>query len=205
MTRHLTSCLLALTVLLPAAPAAHAQSEEGFHKRAVLRLLMSRRGFPTRRHFLRTGKIVDTNRIIALIASDRKVKHYMRLNALRALEYFPSKRSEEVLMTTLYARKQMPAYQRVCLRALARGFGVRMYYEILPFLRHEHPKVRAGAALALGEIDDGRVQGILMTHLANEQSISVRLAIEAALEAIKRRNQARLQPRIPKGAPLPKK
>lgn len=125
------------------------------------------------------------------LAIDRQQPARLRLNAVRALEYFPTKRSEEVLMTLLYTRRQVPAFQRACMRSLARAFGVKMLYEIRPFLRDLDPRVRSGAAIALAEIDDGRIRNMLMNTLVSEEDITVRLAIEKGLAMIESRDVAR--------------
>ena len=73
-----------------------------------------------------------------------------------------------------------------------------MYFEILPFLQDLRPRVRSGAAVALGEIDDDRVKGILTNHLVNESKIDVRMAIEEALQMVQKRKQAREAARLDK-------
>ena len=185
--------ILALLALALAVPAA-AQTDEALHRNAVLNLMASSHGFPTRKQLLRTGKAAETNRILADIVVDRHVADYLRLNSVRALEYFHTRRSEEVLMSTLYDKHTKNAYRAACLRALARGFGVKMYFEILPFLRDDAPAVREGAAIALAEIDDDRVRGILANHLANEPDLTVRMAFERALKMVEARERAPAPP-----------
>jgi len=179
-----------LTILISAqlvAVTAWAGPPSDDHRSLVKTLLTSARGFPSQKVMLRTGKADATNRILAEMAVDRKSPPRMRLNAIRALEYFPTKRTEEVLMTLLYTKNQKGSFKATCLRALARAFGVRMYFEVQPFLRDPAARVRKGAALALGEIDDLRVKGMLRNHLVHETEINVRLAIEKALEMIDQR------------------
>ena len=93
-------------------------------------------------------------------------------------------------MTLLYSRGQSPAHKRAILRSLARTFGVRMYFEILPFLRDYEPTIRAGAAVAIAEIDDGRVKSLLMNLLETEPEIEVRLAAERGLVILEDREKA---------------
>lgn len=193
--------LLLLVAILAQAGEASAQSDEALHRNALLSLIHSANGFPTRKQLLRTGAVAETNRILAEIVGDKHVADYLRLNAIRALEYFPTKRSEEVMMSLLYERRVRTAYRKACMRSLARAFGVKMYFEILPFLRDESPVVREGAAMALAEIDDNRVQGILANHLANEPDLSVRIAIEQALKMVDTRDRAP-QPTPRPGLPI---
>ena len=98
-------------------------------------------------------------------------------------------------MELIYTKHQKAAYINACLRTLARAFGVSMYFEVLPFLQDTKSSVRPGAAIALAEIDDSRVQGILMNHLTNEKEITVRVTIEKALEMVKKRTLNRLKKR----------
>ena len=179
--------ILPAIVLALTATTAMAGPPTDTHRSRVRQLLLAKNGFPSAKLIMRTGPMAATNRAIAEIALQRNERPRMRLNAIRALEYFPTRRSEEVLMSLLYAKHQKPAFKKTCLRALARAFGVRMYFEILPFLRDENATTRAGAATALGEIEDGRVKGILANHLVHEQELMVRMAIEKAIEMIDER------------------
>jgi hypothetical protein len=175
---------------LMATPTAAAGEIPEMHRRSVLALLMSPRGFPTKAQMWRTGKLEDTNRILTELAADTQANIVLQLNAVRALEYFPTKKTEEVLMTLLYSRGQSAAHKRAILRSLARTFGVRMYFEILPFLRDYEPKIRAGAAMAIAEIDDGRVKSLLMNLLETEPEIEVRLAAERGLVILEEREKS---------------
>ncbi|MEC8022365.1 MAG: HEAT repeat domain-containing protein [Myxococcota bacterium] len=173
------------------AGTVSAQVVDDSHRHVVITLITAKNRFPTPKMLYRTGELSTTNRILMELAIDRQQPPRLRLNAIRALEYFPTKRTEEVLMTLLYTRRQVPAFQRACMRALARAFGVKMLYEIRPFLRDLDHRVRAGAAVALAEIDDGRIQNMLMNTLVSEEDITVRLAIERGLSMIESRNVAR--------------
>ena len=170
---------------------AKGQVVDDSHRNVVITLLSAKHRFPTQKMLYRTGNLSATNRLLMELVIDRQQPDRLRLNAIRALEYFPTKRTEEVLMTMLYARKQVPAFQRACMRSLARAFGVKMLYEIRPFLRDLDHRVRAGAAIALAEIDDGRIRNMLMNTLVSEEDITVRLAIERGLAMIESRDTAR--------------
>ena len=169
------------------------ETTEDVHRNVIFRLLDARNGFPTAKQMLRTGKIEASNRILADIVINQKEKPRYRLNAIRALEYFATPRSRSVLMEILYAKRQMPVYKRASMRALARAFGSKMYMELLPFLQNLDPRVRVGAAIALGDIDDHRIEGILLNHLANEKDIRVRDAIETAVRTLKERKRKKAQ------------
>lgn len=187
--------LISSIILALAASVAAADPPAEEHCNSVRYLLQQRKVFPNAMHFVRTGPEAQTNRILAEIAIGRREDPRVRLNAMRAMEYFATRRSEEVLMTLLFTRNQRPAFKKVALRALARAFGVKMYFEILPFLRDSQTKVREGAALALGDIDDPRIVGVLGNHLVVEEEISVRLAIEEAIAVAEARNRKRPTPK----------
>ena len=183
--------ILILIAFSLVSSTATSQIVDDSHRNVIITLLTAHHRFPSAKMLYRTGNAASTNRLLMELAIDRQQPAKLRLNAVRALEYFPTKRSEEVLMTLLYTRRQVPAFQRACMRALARAFGVKMLYEIRPFLRDLDPRVRSGAAIALAEIDDGRIRNMLMNTLVSEEDITVRLAIEKGLAMIESRDVAR--------------
>ncbi len=183
--------IIVLIVLLSVS-FAQADVPSPQHHRSVVNLLTSKRGFPTKKQMLRTGKGTTTVRILSAIINDRDKRPRLRLNAMRALEYFPTRDAEKFLSSVLYGRFWQTAYKTTAMRVLARSFGGNMYFELLPFMRDPNPRLRSGAALALGELDDPRVVGNLNNHLAHEKELSVRTAIEKAMKAFRtRRAQAR--------------
>lgn len=175
------------------------ETAEDVHRNVIFRLLDAHNGFPTAKQIFRTGKLEASNRILADITINQKEKPRYRLNAIRALEYFVTPRSRAVLMEMLYAKRQMPVFKRASMRALARAFGSNVYMELRPFLQDLDPRVRMGAAIALGDIDDGRVEGILVNYLANEKDIRVRNAIETAVRTLTERK--RKKERLKKNQP----
>jgi len=186
----------ALLLASLALPAAAQTQNARVQQSVIVRLLEAKRGFPTRIQLYRTGPKKTSNSILVDVANNRHTGDRLRLNAVRALEYFPTKQTKSVLMTLLYAKRQKPAYQAACMRALARAFGVNMYFELLPWMKDLKPRVRSGAAIALAEIDDERVKGILMTHLTNERDITVRQALERALKMAKDRQERKHHKRL---------
>jgi HEAT repeat protein len=181
---------IALAGTLLWCTAATAQNtQDDMHWRSVERLLNAARGFPTQKQIHRTGKATDTNRILSIIVTDASRDDRLRLNAIRALEYFPTMRTKNLLMGQIYAKKQRIAYIRACMRALARAFGTAIYFDLMPFIQDPRAAVRSGAVIALGEIDDDRVRGILSNHLSHEKEIFVRQEIEKTLDVIKKRNE----------------
>ena len=172
---------------------AQADVPTDHHYRSVVNLLTSKRGFPTRKQMLRTGLGSTTVRILSGIAADTKKRPRLRLNAARALEYFPTRDTEKFLGSVLYGRFWKPAFKSAAMRVMARGFGAKMYFEFLPFLRDSDPHLRAGAALALGDLTDPRVLNNLQNHLSHEKELSVRVAIEKAMDRYRKRERARRQ------------
>jgi hypothetical protein len=195
-------CIAMLSVLGISTVCWAQEAQEEVHRRVIVRLLDAQRGFPTAKQFLKSGTAADTNRIVSHIAGNKYEKHRFRLNAIRALEYFPTKRTRIVLMDLLYAKQQKAAYKRACMRALARAFGPPMYYELVPFLKEADPRVRGGAALAISEIDDMRVEGILSNHLGHEKNITVRVEIEKGIARVKDRAQKKRMQLLKKTRPL---
>lgn len=190
MGRPVVTTALVVALFATHSPTeATAQMPTAHHRQHVLNLLRAKRGFPTRKALLRSGRIAETNKILTEMAESRTLSFHLKLNSIRALEYFPTKRTEDVLMTMLFARRQSATFKRTILRSLARAFGVKLYFEFLPFLHDPHPTVRAGAATALGEIDDGRVSGVLRNQLVREKELTVRLALEDAMAMVAARER----------------
>jgi HEAT repeat protein len=195
-------CIAMLSVLGISTVCWAQVAQDEMHRRAIIHLLDARTGFPTAKQLLRTGKLTVTNRIVSQIAENKREKPRYRLNAIRALEYFPTKRTRIVLMGLLYAKHQKAAYKRTCLKALARAFGPAMYLELLPFLQDADPRVRGGAALAIGEIDDVRGEGILSNHLGHEKELAVRIEIEKGIDQFKKRAVKKRMRLLKKARPL---
>ena len=192
LSTPLIGLLLALAMTLGARDA-RGQDTLTYHRNVVVNLLKAKKGFPTRDQLLRAGPAKVTNRLLVEIAQGRAYSPALKLNAIRSLEYFPTRRTEQVLMNMLYSKFQKPAYKRTILRSLARAFGVNVFFEVLPFLRDEDPMVRAGAAMALAEIDDGRVKGILDNHVVHERDLHVRMIMDEAVELIEERRKKKRQ------------
>jgi len=176
----------------------HADLPSPLHSRAVVNLLISKQGFPTAKQMLRTGKANATVRILTALVNEKSHNPVVRLNALRALEYFPTQDTEKFLGSVLYGRYRPLMYKVTAMRAMARAFGIKAYLELLPFLRDAEAQLREGAALALGEIDDSRVMGNLRNHLLHEQELSVRVAIDKSMKLIRERERRRVRERARK-------
>ncbi len=114
----------------------------------------------------------------------------VRLRALSWLQWFPSPQSKAVLKSTLQASNVDVRTTRVCLRALAVGFGAEMLPTEREYLEHKDVQIREAAAYALGDIEDRRVRDVLVAHLDRERDIAVRDAIMASLKRISARESA---------------
>ena len=121
----------------------------------------------------------------------------VRLRALSWLQWFPSSQSKAVILEILHARVVDVRTIRVCLRALAVGFGSEMLPIEREYLEHKDVHVREAAAYALGDIEDRRVRDVLVAHLDRERDIAVRDAIMASLKRMSAREAAETQKRKP--------
>ena len=195
MNRAFLAMIMAMVM---GAVVCHADTPQSLHRRTVVNLLISKQGFPTAKQMLRTGKVRVTVRILTGLVTEKNHNPVIRLNALRALEYFPTKETENFLGSLLYDRYRPLMYKATAMRAMARAFGSRVYFELLPFLRDSEAQLREGAALALGEIDDPRVMANLSNHLTHEQELSVRIAIERGMKLIRERERRRVRERARK-------
>ncbi len=190
--------LAVIMAMVMGAVVCHADTPISLHRSAVVNLLLSKQGFPTAKQILRTGKARVTVRILTGLVTEKDLNPVIRLNALRALEYFPTKKTENFLGSLLYDRYRPLMYKVTAMRAMARAFGSRVYFELLPFLRDSQAQLREGAALALGEIDDPRVLANLSNHLTHEQELFVRVAIERGMKLIRERERKRARERARK-------
>lgn len=136
----------------------------------------------------------DVPALLVEFATSHDQPSQVRLRALAWLQWFPSSQSRAVLLEMLRAREVDVPTLRVCIRALAVGFGAEMLPIVREFLEHKDVHVREAAAHALGDIDDRRVHDILVDHLEREREIAVR---DAAMSAIRRADQRALHPQKP--------
>jgi len=190
--------VIMVMVMVMGAVVCHADTPSRLHRRAVVNLLTTTQAFPTEKQMLRTGKARVTVRILTELVNEKSHNPVVRLNALRALEYFPTRETEKFLGSVLYGRYRPLMYKATAMRAMARSFGSRVYFELLPFLRDSEAQLREGVVLALGEIDDLRVMGNLSNHLTHEQELSVRVAIEKSMKLIRERERRRARERARK-------
>ena len=114
----------------------------------------------------------------------------VRLRALAWLQWFPTPQTKAVLQEVLRAKNVDVPTTRVCLRAMAFGFGAEMLPVEREYLENRNVHIREAAAYALGDIDDRRVRDVLVAHLDRESDITVRDAIMASLKRVGARESA---------------
>ncbi len=150
--------------------------------RQVLELLRTRSESPSLEDWLRIGP--SANRILVDVANDGRLERVIRLRALASLAWFPSRRSEAVLVGRLHDRRYDSHEKAVAMLALARAFGARMTNEFRDFLGDSDDVARSGAIRALGLTGDRRALELLRSHLAREEVKRLRLETEAAIERL---------------------
>jgi len=190
--------LLLLLTLVCAMPALAADPEgQPRHVQAGALMTLLRAPHPQIQGpaLARIGRDVPALLVEYATSVDQPVQ--VRLRALAWLQWFPSSQSKAVLSEVLHGRKVDVRTTRVCLRALAFGFGAEMVPTEREYLEHKDVHVREAAAMALGDIDDRRVRDVLVAHLDREREIVVRDAIMASLKRITARESAATDKRKP--------
>ena len=134
----------------------------------------------------------DVPALLVEFATSPQQPARVRLRALAWLQWFPSSQSKAVLLESLRARNVDVPTIRVCVRALAVGFGTEMLPVVREYLEHKDVHVRESAAFAMGDIDDRRVRDILTEHLEREKDLTVR---DATMEALKKVGKREAAPR----------
>jgi len=172
-------CLLAASLPAGDAVAADAPSMEA-QRSSLLALLKAYEPRYDAKTLHRIGP--DVNSLLVEVAQSKSHYAVVRLRALAALRYYPTKQTKGVLMEMAYAPKLDVTTRRTALRALAQAFGAPMVGVLQGFLSNADRFMREAAIYGLGDIDDPRVDQILVDHEASEPEIVVRDAVERVLE-----------------------
>lgn len=190
LTAMMPKLLLLFTLLcaLPAVAAPDESRPRHVQAGALLTLLKAPHPQIQGPGLARIGPDVPELLVGYATSIDQPVQ--VRLRALSWLQWFPSSQSKAVLQETLRSRHVDVRTIRVCLRALAIGFGAEMLPTEREYLEHKDVQIREAAAYAIGDIDDHRVRDVLVAHLDRERDIAVRDAIMASLKRITARESA---------------
>ena len=175
--------VLLLVVGLAGAPgAASAQTVPSMQRERVIKLLQKPVSESTALDWARIGPRTDTNLILVDMIGEKELPRIYRARAIEALAFFPTKRSKQVLWELVYSREGDAVNQKLALRSLGATWQADALFDLVGFLDDPSPVLREGAVLGIGLVDDPRVTSILENRLYQETSITVRLAIEKALD-----------------------
>ena len=133
----------------------------------------------------RVGTPEETLSILMDVAAEREAPRTVRLRALMAMRIFPVMDTRKFWWGIVHDRTMIGPMKIAAMASLGAAFQTDIFQEISLYLREEDPALREGAIRALGWIEDHRVRVLLENHLATEESIELRLAIEKAIERVK--------------------
>lgn len=174
VVRWLLAAVLGLALLVPASASATPPSK------AQLRALLS--GFehtPDAQTWRALGP--EALPVLIDLYDDADAPQYVRLRSVHAVSFYPSPATRTFLLAVARAPGQSDLFVRQAVLSIGRAFGARAVDDIRPFLSHEEPVVREGAATALGRVHTGAALSALRGRLSVEPSAQVREVIERSL------------------------
>jgi len=134
----------------------------------------------------------DTVELLIDIANTPRDAAKVRVRALAGLGLYPSEDSYAFLTSLLNERNLIGNFdglqmRRQAIRSLGRGFGERAIDELMTFKNDEQPAVRQAVAQALGDSGSQRALPTLELWLDNEQDITVKIAVDRAVNQLRGR------------------
>jgi len=172
--------LLALSMFLTAAEtAAQAPNTD-----VVRRMLGAIDSGPSALEWQALGP--ETVPLLEAIYRDTTVPAHVRFQALSALRHFPTPETRAFLLTVARESGQSDLHIRQALTSLGHAFGDSAVTDVSTFMAHTSSVVREGAALSLGRNPSALAQRTLRARLPVEPSPVVRMAIERALQPVRR-------------------
>lgn len=187
----LLSALVACALLL--STATDAEARRPLHEKeqfATLVSFLSAHEFKVSEGILRSiGP--DVNRLLVHVSGDPNQRPSIRQNALRSLVVFPTDRTRRFLETQLNDPGLIGTPHGLVLRRQAMltygtAFGQAAVAAIADLARDTDPQVREGAAGALAATRSESARRILDAWLPHEPELFVRLAVDRALETMRR-------------------
>ncbi|MCB9727431.1 MAG: HEAT repeat domain-containing protein [Deltaproteobacteria bacterium] len=184
---------LALASTLGASPASAAERSREDVRRSLIAWLESDE-FRVERKSLE-GLGAEVNKLLVDIAGDPGQEATTRQRAVGALAVFPSTRSRQFLAGVVFERSFIGTplgtlLRREALRSLARAFRESAVHTLASVRDDPNPQIREACARALGDTGSDTALVELDAWLPNEPQLFVRVAIDEAIDAI-RRNRSR--------------
>ena len=188
-----TAIMTALAGALVLSVTVDAEARRPLHEkeqRATLVSLLSAHEFQVNEGILRAiGP--DTNRLLVHVSSDPNMRPSIRQNAVRSLVVFRSERTQRFLQTMLYdpdlsGTPHGTILRRQAMLTYGTAFRGKAVSALAHLARDADPQIREGAAQALGATGTEAARRILDAWLPHEPELFVRLAVDRALEAMRR-------------------
>jgi hypothetical protein len=133
----------------------------------------------------------EINKLLVDVAGDPGQMPTIRQRAVGALAVYPTTRSRQFLAGVVFERAFVgnalgTLLRREALRSLGRGFGESAVSTLASVRGDESPQIREACARALGDTGSDAAMSELNAWLSNEPELFVRVAIDEAIDAIRR-------------------
>lgn len=134
----------------------------------------------------------DINLVLVRIADLPRVDDVVRVRAVAALGLYPSRMTLDYLSSLLHERSLIGTalgtrLRRQAVRSIGVGFGDRAPDLVLALQRDPEPRIREAVAHAIGDSGSTHAIAALNAWLPNEPVLTVRLAIDSAIDTLRGR------------------
>jgi HEAT repeat protein len=191
MPRLTFKLLLTLVLVLTTANVMAAPSRSRHERRSSLVWLLSS-------YHMRLDKRTldeigsDTVELLIDIANTRADAPKVRVRALAGLGYYPTQDSYAFLTSLLNERNLIGSAEglqmrRQAIRSLGRAFGDRAVDDLLSLRHDDQAGIRQSVAQALGDTGSERALPDLELWLSTEQDLTVRIAVDTAVNQLRGR------------------
>ena len=190
-----TIVILVMALLLPsmstAAPPEATDRSEEEQMALLLAMLGAHEYTPKARVLARIGSAKDVTRLLIYISDYRRYRPTIRVRALASLYLFPNPDVKQYLLSVVHERGNIKTsvgtlLRKQSLRSLGRGFGGSVVPELVAVRTDSNAQIREGVAHALGDTGSQTAVSHLQAWLPTESELFVRLAIDRALETIRK-------------------
>jgi len=187
---------LALSMAVPAFSAIASSSvvaerPEKEQMSLLLTMLSAHEYRPSAKVLARIGSTRSVTRLLIFISNSPKYRPTIRVRALATLYLLPADNVRKYLLSVVHERENTKSnlgtlLRKQALRSLGRGFGKSVVTDLVAVKGDTNGQIREGVAQALGDTGAKEALPYLKAWLPNEKELFVRLAIDNAIEVIRK-------------------
>ena len=189
----LTALLVAPSFVAASEPSQTIRQERDTRKqRALLLTLLGAHEYsPSLRVLKRIGTERELTRQLIYISGWKRYRSVIRVRALATLALFPTDDVYKYLLSVVHERDNVGhtlglLLRKQALRSLGRGFGNRAISDLVAVRSDPNAQIREGVAQGLGDTRSSAAIVHLEAWLPNEKELFVRVAIDNALEIVRK-------------------